>query len=71
MLLVGVCANMDETFFAIAQSWSELAPKWMTLLLNSFRMIMLLVGACANMDHTSFALVLFCLAAGRDLRLHR
>ena len=40
----------------------------MTLLLNSFSLVLLLVGICAEMDDTSFEFVQSCSAAGRHWR---
>ena len=40
----------------------------MTLLPNSFSLVLLLVGICAEMDDTSFEFVQSCFAVGRDLR---
>ena len=71
--LASVCRSLRSCHFieidlVLFGCWLEFAPRWITLLLNSFSLVPLLVGVCAEMDDTSFPFIEFCSAAGRDLR---
>ena len=69
-LLVGICAEMDDTSFEFVHSCSaasrDLRRDGLPFFLNSFSLVLPLVGNCAEMDGISFELICFSASSRAD-----